>query len=283
MNMWIKVVFIILFFQNLVFSQSLNKITKLDQKLNEISGLEILNDSSFIAINDGGNKAVLFVLNFEGEIIHEVKIKEAKNVDWEDLTIDEYGNIYIADIGNNLNKRKDLCIYKVKSDSILFKEEISCEVISFQYEDQVDFPPKEDQFNFDSEALAYFNNELYIFTKCRTRPFTGISNVYKLSCSAGSKIAKKYTSLKLKGRNMKLDGVTAVDFQESKCYILTYSGIEVFEFGENKFLPFTKTNRKSFPKLTQKEALCVYKNHIYLADEKVKSIFDAKLYKLKIK
>jgi hypothetical protein len=82
---------------------------------------------------------------------------------------------------------------------------------------------------------------------------------------------------------MKLDGVTAADFHKDKCIILTYSGIEVFEFGENKFLKFTNLYRNSFLKLTQKEALCVHKNYIYLADEKVKSVFDAKLYKLKIK
>ncbi|MFN5417228.1 MAG: hypothetical protein ACK5B9_09240, partial [Flavobacteriia bacterium] len=118
--------------------------------------MEVLNDSCLVAINDGGNKPILFVLNFKGEIIHEVNIKDAKNKDWEDLTIDDQGNIYIADIGNNLNQRKDLCIYKVNSDSILFKNELSCEEIIFQYEDQTSFPPNKDQFNFDSEAIAYF-------------------------------------------------------------------------------------------------------------------------------
>lgn len=281
--MWIKILCFALLIQNLACSQSLNKIKKLDYKLNEISGLEVLNDSCLIAINDGGNEPILFVLNFKGDILHEVKIKNAKNQDWEDISIDDDGNIYIADIGNNRNDRKDLCIYKVKSDSILFKKEVSCEVITFQYEDQTSFPPSKDILNFDAEALAYFENELYIFTKCRTKPYSGVTNVYKLPCSMGNKIAKKYSSITLKDRKMKLDGVTAADFHEGKCYILTYSGLEVFEFGKNNFIKFQKVDRNSFPKLTQKEGLCVYKNHIYLADEKFKSVLDAKLYKLKIK
>jgi hypothetical protein len=61
---------------------------------------------------------------------------------------------------------------------------------------------------------------------------------------------------------------------------LTYSGIEIFSFKENKF---DKIKRKSFKKLTQKEALCLVNDVIFIADEKYKSIFVAKLYKLKIK
>ena len=39
-----------------------------------------------------------------------IKLK-LKNVDWEDLTQDDKGYIYIADTGNNNNKRRELDIY----------------------------------------------------------------------------------------------------------------------------------------------------------------------------
>jgi hypothetical protein len=191
MNTWIKIFLTCLFFQSFIFSQTLTKIKKLDNKLHEISGLAKLNDSCLIAHNDGGNKAVLFLLNFEGEIIHEVEISNAKNVDWEDITIDSKGSIYIADIGNNSNKRKDLCIYKIKSDSLLFVNTIKAEKISFSYADQNDFPPQKDNLNFDAEALAFFNEELYIFTKCRTEPYSGITRVYKIPTEAGTYVSEK--------------------------------------------------------------------------------------------
>lgn len=280
MNMWIKTLLLGVLFTSNFFAQSLDKITKLDKKLNEISGLEVLNDSCLLAINDGGNKPILFVLNLKGKIIHEVNILNAKNEDWEDLTLDDKGNIYIADIGNNLNLRKDLCIYKVKSDSLLFKTEIKAEKISFQYEDQNAFPPDSTNLNFDAEALACFENELYIFTKCRTVPYSGISNVYKLSCEAGNRKALKIDSLQLKSRKMRLDGVTAAEFDAGICYVLTYSGIEVFSFYAGKFV---KLNRIKFKLLSQKEALCKKGNYLYLADEKVKSVLDAKLYKINLK
>lgn len=280
MNMLIKTLLLAVLFTSNFFAQALDKITKLEKKLNEISGLEVLNDSCLLAINDGGNEPTLFVLNLKGKIIHEVKILNAKNEDWEDLTIDDQGNIYIADIGNNLNQRKDLCIYKLKSDSLLFKTEIKAEKIAFQYEDQKAFPPDSINLNFDAEALAYFGNELYIFTKCRTVPYSGISHVYKLSCEVGNRKAVKADSLKLKDRKMRLDGVTAADFDNGLCYILTYSGIEVFSFSDDKFV---KEKRIKFKILTQKEALCKKNNDLYLADEKVKSVLDAKLYKLILK
>lgn len=278
--MWIKAFFCCVFFTSTFFSQSLDKITKLDKKLNEISGLEVLNDSCLLAINDSGNKPVLFVLNLKGKIIHEVKISNATNVDWEDLTIDDKGNIYIADIGNNLNLRKNLCIYKVKADSLLFKTELKAEKISFEYEDQNAFPPDSTNLNFDAEAIACFENELYIFSKCRSIPYSGKSNVYKLSCEAGNQKAHKIHSLQLKNRKMRLDGVTAAEFDGGICYVLTYSGIEVFSFYAGKFV---KEKRIKFKILSQKEALCKKGNYLYLADEKVKSVLDPKLYRLKIK
>lgn len=260
------------------FSQNDKTKIKLSQKLNEISGLIKFNDTCLIAHNDGGNHPILFFLNLNGKIIHELEITNAKNVDWEDITIDPTGNIYIADIGNNSNKRKDLCIYKIKSDSLLYLTKIEAEIILFSYAEQVDFPPVKLYKNFDAEALAYYRDELYIFTKCRTEPYSGITQIYKLPTKPGTYVIEKSGEIQLKSRRMKMDGVTAADFNSDTLYLLTYSGIEVFSYTEDKF---HKIKRKSFNKLTQKEALCVINDEIFIADEKFKSIFEAKLYRLK--
>jgi hypothetical protein len=261
------------------FSQSLQKIKTLDEKLLEISGLEVLNDSCFVAINDGGNDAILFILNQNGEIIHEVGIENAQNHDWEDLSMDQLGNLYIADIGNNYNSRKDLCIYKVNLDSILFKEKLRAEKITFSYENQIAFPPSNNELNFDSESISFHNDSLLIFTKCRTIPFSGITYIYKIPTIPGNYVAKQLTSIQLKKRKMKLDGVTSVDFSSDTCYLLTYSGIDVFKVEGTNFL---KIKRKTFKKLTQKEALCVKNKSIFLADESYRNLLKAKFYKLEI-
>jgi hypothetical protein len=282
MNMQIRFILLILFSfvtANFFFSQSLDKISNLNKKLNEISGLEVLNDSCFLAHNDGGNDPKLFVLNKNGDIIHEVVVTNAKNVDWEDLTRDEK-NIYIADVGNNSNSRKDLCIYIITIDSLLFKKEVKAEIIEFSYEDQKDFPPNKDCFLFDCEAIAYFEDELYLFTKCRTEPYSGICNAYKLSCKKGQRKAKFLQSIQLKDRKMKLDGVTAAEIENGICYLLTYSSIEIFSCTNEKF---EKIKRIKLELISQKEALCRKGKHLYIADEYYSSALKNKFYKLKIK
>ncbi|MES2588477.1 MAG: hypothetical protein V4622_05800 [Bacteroidota bacterium] len=278
--MQIKFLGLFLFIYSIHFSQSLDKIKKLDKKLNEISGLTFLNDSILIAHNDGGNEPVLFFLNLKGEIIHEVLVSNAKNVDWEDITSDKKNYIYLADIGNNLNDRKNLLIYKIKLDSLFFKSSVKAQKIEFSYEDQEEFPPNEKDFHFDAEALAYRDNNLYIFTKSRSNPFDGVSSVYKLSTKTGKQKAKKIATLNLKSRKMIFDGVTAAEFQDSLCYVLTYSGLEIFSFKDDTF---TKKDRISFVKLTQKEAMTIRKKKVYIADEKKGKAFPASLYKMKLK
>ena len=83
----------------------------LPDKLNETSGLEALG-SELITFNDSGGEAKLYYLNQNGSIVYEREIIGASNIDWEDITLDS-SFIYIADIGNNLDSRRDLKIIKV--------------------------------------------------------------------------------------------------------------------------------------------------------------------------
>jgi hypothetical protein len=66
----------------------------------------------FWAHNDSGNPPSLFAVTREGELIREFAV-DAKNVDWEDLAIDDAGRLYIADVGNNTRKRTEVQVYRV--------------------------------------------------------------------------------------------------------------------------------------------------------------------------
>ena len=94
-------------------SGQLKVIAELPKKLKEVSGTQINKDSEIIwMLNDGGNPSELYAFSKKGKLKRTLNIK-AKNNDWEDLAIDDKGNIYIGDFGNNLNKRKNLVILKV--------------------------------------------------------------------------------------------------------------------------------------------------------------------------
>ena len=259
------------------FGQSLDKIGKLSSELTEISGLCPFNNDLFICHNDGGNKPILYFIDLKGAIVHQVAVENAKNVDWEDLTNDHKGNLYLADIGNNSNCRKDLCIYKISSDSLLLKNSVKAQKIEFTYEDQLDFPPKKNALYFDAEALGFYNDTLFIFTKCRTDPYDGKSNCYFLLPIAEKQIARKQQTLQLKKRKMRKDAITSCCFDNNRCYLLSYSSIEIFNRIDSQFI-FEKS--LPFYHWTQKEALALKENVLYLADERIKFL-GGKLYQIK--
>ena len=94
-----KIFLFIFFFVSVSFSivaQKTQKIARLPEIVTESSGLIFYNDSLLITHNDSGDKPVLYVVNLKGKLVHQVVINNANNVDWEDITKDDKGNIYDA-------------------------------------------------------------------------------------------------------------------------------------------------------------------------------------------
>ena len=50
--------------------------------------------------NDSGNSPTLFAIRRDGTVVREFRLS-VPNVDWEDLSIDDEGHLYVGDIGNN--------------------------------------------------------------------------------------------------------------------------------------------------------------------------------------
>ena len=66
----------------------------------------------FWTVNDSGNDPVLYAISREGELIAAFPV-DAKNVDWEDLAIDDDGHLYVADVGNNDGRRTEVRVLRV--------------------------------------------------------------------------------------------------------------------------------------------------------------------------
>jgi hypothetical protein len=168
-----------LFFLSCQNYGQLTLIADLPSVLEEVSGTEVVPKSALIwTVNDGGNKPILFGLNNKGEIIKEITIR-AKNNDWEDLTSDENGTIYIGDFGNNSNRRKNLSIIIVEQNE-LDEKKAEVDEIEFKYPNQDQFPPKKKELYFDTEAFFYFKSSLYILTKSRVKGNYGRTTLYKI-------------------------------------------------------------------------------------------------------
>lgn len=194
----------------------LNYITTLPTTLSEVSGIQKIGNNGLIwMVNDSGNKERIYGINEKGKIEKEITIKEAKNVDWEELTKDEDGNLFIGDFGNNDNKRRDLTIYKITNPDLIEKNETKSTRITFNYPEQKDFPPKKNKRLFDVEAFIYLNNNLYLFTKNRASDFDGTTFLYKIPAKEGNHNAQLIATYKTCGEP-KYCTITAADISPGK-------------------------------------------------------------------
>lgn len=170
---------------------------KFPNSLSEVSGIVTYNENLAWVIEDNGNKDNIYGINLKAGLVKKLKVKDAENHDWEDLTKDKKGNLYIGDFGNNNNERKKLTIYKLPNPEVEKGDKISSEKIIFYYPEQKKFPPKKSNLIYDSEAFFHWKNHLYIFTKDRSRPYQGKTLVYKIPDKKGNYEAKLVGTLKL--------------------------------------------------------------------------------------
>ncbi len=127
--------------------------------------------------NDSGDTPRLFAVTGDGKLIAEFSVIGASAKDWEAIAIDDQGRLYIGDIGNNLNRRRDLVIYRVPEPQIEIGRPARSGVlttdmsIEFYYPEQKAFPDL-GMLNFDAEAIFWSANEsgsrLYLLTKHRS-------------------------------------------------------------------------------------------------------------------
>jgi hypothetical protein len=62
--------------------------------------------------NDSGNPPLLFAVKGDGSLVRSYRV-EAANVDWEDISIDDSGHLYLGDIGNNDKRLPVRGIYRL--------------------------------------------------------------------------------------------------------------------------------------------------------------------------
>jgi hypothetical protein len=156
--------YFLLFIPGFLLAQgSIRTIGELPGTVSETSGL-IFYNGRLITHNDSGNEAKLFEIDTTSlQVVREVVISNAENVDWEDIAQDEL-YIYIGDIGNNLGTRRDLTIYRILKEEYNTSDLVNAEAISFEYEDQEDFSNNRNT-DWDAEALFVLGDELVVLTK----------------------------------------------------------------------------------------------------------------------
>ncbi|OUS73561.1 hypothetical protein B5G52_04760 [Pseudoalteromonas sp. A601] len=251
------------------------KKVSVDPRLKEISGIEFDKSMQLWAINDGGDDAKLYRLADDGSISKEVLVTNAKNIDWEDMTQNDFGHFFLGDFGNNKQERKWLTIYKIENPIDIKGNTTQAEIIKFTYPELDDKPVAPDKRNFDLEAFVSFGRHLYLFTKNRTKPFDGITNVYKVGDHAANFDAKLIDSFQTCTTMEKLCWITsaALSPDRKKLVLLDSTSIWLFEnFEGDKFFS-GDVSLIDLGIVTQKEAITFYdENTLIFTDEEFKGI-----------
>ncbi len=224
-----------------------------------------MSNSLFIAHNDGGNNPTLFLIDSNCGIIKEVVVKNMANVDWEDVTLDDTGNLYIGDFGNNNHNRGDLRIGVIDNFASLSADSVNARFIEFTYEDQTSFPPPQKDLHFDCESIAWFDDSLYLVTKNWSSPFSGLAKLYVIPAKIGTFEAKLVDSVNL-GTIKEIAWVTGLDIQQKELLLIGSAYAWQYHFNERPRFDSLVRRYDVFP-LSQKEAICFDGVDAIVADE----------------
>jgi len=171
----------------LVAEPNLKKIFSVEfEPIREMSGIAKSKryDDVYWVHNDSGDMPRVFAIDGEGKVIypgwmnvygelavegkqewqgHSIKI--AANIDWEDIATDNEF-IYIAEMGNNGNARRDLGVYVIPElNPRVVGETRALKYLPIRFPDQDNFPGE--RWHYDCESLFVFQDKLYFISKHR--------------------------------------------------------------------------------------------------------------------
>ncbi len=262
----------------------LQVITDLPEKLDENSGIVQFDEKSIWVIEDNGNGDNIYKVGVDGKLLKEFEVKNAKNDDWEDLTSDNKGNLYIGDFGNNSNDRENLVVYKLPNPETEPGDKIDAERIEFRYPEQKEFPPRRGLLLYDSEAFFYHNEHLYIVTKNRANPFTGEAFIYRIPANKGSydatllgtiKTCTDWNTCQITSADISPDGKIVVLLGYGKLWTLT-------DFPEDDFSK-GKLREIDLGVRTQLESVCFKDDTTLLLSDEVRDNEGGNLYSYTLK
>ncbi|MEN8139578.1 MAG: hypothetical protein ABFR62_14245, partial [Bacteroidota bacterium] len=244
-------------------------------ELMEASGIAAQTDSTFWMMNDSGNPPELFLVDYKGNIIGKKYISNAANSDWEELTSDVNGNLYIGDFGDNNQNRTDCKILKVEKSALNSKKDtISVSKQSFRYSTDR---------SYDAEAMIHMHNSIYIFTKNREPRFDGTTILFKLS--PNDSIAQFQSKIKLYSDIRELSWVTSASLSPDKSALILLSSDKMFVFSNFEKDKFFEGDMQiiSLETLTQKEAVDFISNSEIIITDEDNSGIGGKLYYVDLK
>ncbi len=127
-------------------------------RLHETSGIVASrkHPGVFWTHGDSGNDPKLIAIDIDGKVLSEVTVNGAPNTDWEDICVDNDGNLYIGDIGNNHAMFPARYVYRIPEPD---PKNPPTDGVSSTARWRYKYP---DDRRFDSESLFCDGESLYV-------------------------------------------------------------------------------------------------------------------------
>ncbi len=229
-------------------------------EVNESSGLAVASETSFWTHNDRGGKAEIYEIDFRGELVRTVELRGAGSVDYEDMTQDNDGNLYLGDFGNNKKDRLKMTIYKIATAKIKVEAVKGQEPVFYIEPEAIEFIlPYEDmnsECHYDIEAMVWHDNKLTMFSKDRCDKVNNYMHIYSVPDSPGNHTANRDGIFNWEDRERVIK-ITSADlsWDGDKLVLLSKDAVHIF-FGYKKDRWFQGSYRYIPMEKSKKEAAC---------------------------
>jgi hypothetical protein len=239
--------------------------------IHESSGLvkSRVHDDVYWTHNDSGDSARLFAVDRDGDLIipphtlsyRGITVHGAENIDWEGITSDNSGNLYLGDIGNNRKNQELFTIYRISEPSPSKVTAVfSNQRLKVYYPDKEDSSLKRRRVN--AEALFWAKDYLFIITKEDRARY---SDLYALHLEELDEENPVILIGSFDFRGM----VTGADASAdgNRLAVLTYKGVWLFEAEEDSIDYFHGAVSWLPIRAGQCEAICFDWNRLVISNE----------------
>jgi hypothetical protein len=237
----------------------------LEDDLSEASGIALKNDTLWM-INDGGNPSQLFLYNITGNFLGKVNLPDLMNRDWEAIQWQGDSVLWIADIGNNANNRRDLKFYKIWNLKTANGQwTYQKDSLVFAYQNQSLYPPVQRDLHFDCESFVIKEDSILLFTKNRSNPYNGMVYMHYLPAQSGNYNTALVDSLFTGNGPKEIDWITDASLNGNSLWLLSHGYTLRFDsFHEKRF---AQKRNYTFSAFSQKEGIAYRLPYIFVADE----------------
>jgi len=147
---------------------TISAVNSLPDQLHEASGVASSRTHAGLVWthNDSGGDPIVYGVDSSGAVAAELHLRNARNVDWEDIAVDDCpgggGNcIYVADIGDNRAERDDIGVYVTPEPASLGPSVAEARFVSLRYA----AGPRDAEAMFLTDA-----HRLVVISKGRSHP-----------------------------------------------------------------------------------------------------------------